>query len=232
MFIHACAPKISTQISSSQAPIPYDEEVVVLSEDDSLPDDAEFLGTVKISDSGFTLNCSYEVVLEKAVQTTRKSGGNVFQITEHKVPNLGSSCHRIAGNVYRVKDTGALLESQVAMEDNRIEGADYALLHVYRYSGAGAAVGYDLYLGDAVICRVKNNFKASIKVYKDGMNTLWAKTEAKKEVPVDFEIGKEYFLRCSVTMGAFVGHPHLEMIPAAIGRKEFEAFNAKNTQAL
>ncbi|MCC5931125.1 MAG: hypothetical protein JJU28_17895 [Cyclobacteriaceae bacterium] len=231
-ILNACAPKISTQISSTQAPLQYDEEVVVLSADDHVPVDAEFIGKVKISDSGLTLNCGYEVVLEKAVEATRKAGGNVLQITEHKLPNMGSSCHRIAGNIYRVQDAGVLAQRQAELEESLIEGADYALLHVYRYSGAGSAIGYDLYLGDSVICRVKNNFKASIKIYKDGMNTLWAKTEAKKEVPVDIEMGKEYFLRCSVTMGAFVGHPKLELVPVGVGRKEFESFNAKNTQAL
>jgi len=59
--------------------------------------------------------------------------------------------------------------------------ADYALMHIYRAGGYGALISFDLHLGDTVICRVKNNWKETIKIDKDGLNTLWASTEAKKE---------------------------------------------------
>jgi len=105
---------------------------------------------------------------------------------------------------------------------------DYAILNVYRYSGVGAFVGYDLYLNDSVICRVKNNFKTTIHIRKDGLSTLWAKTESKTQVPIDLKPGKEYFLRCGMTMGVFVGHPSLDLVDRKTGKAEFESFKAKH----
>lgn len=99
---------------------------------------------------------------------------------------------------------------------------------MYRFSGVGPAVSYDLHLGDEVVCRVKNNFKKSIQIKTTGAVTIWAKTEAKSEIPVTIEPGHTYYVRCSVTMGAFVGHPLLELVDYQTGKSEFETFNAKN----
>ena len=89
-------------------------------------------------------------------------------------------------------------------------------------------VGYDLHLGDSTICRVKNNFKTTLHIKKEGLNTLWAKTEAKSEVSIDVKMGKTYYLRCGITMGAFVGRPKLALIDSKTGRPEFQSFKAKN----
>lgn len=44
----------------------------------SEPDSTEVLGKVKIGDSGFTTNCSYEAVINKAKMGSRKVGGNAI----------------------------------------------------------------------------------------------------------------------------------------------------------
>jgi hypothetical protein len=65
---------------------------------------AKLLGHVKIGDSGFTLNCAYDVVIAAAQEKAKSMGGNLLQITRHKTPNMWtSSCHRIEGDVYYVK---------------------------------------------------------------------------------------------------------------------------------
>lgn len=89
-------------------------------------------------------------------------------------------------------------------------------------------VKFNLYLGDTVICKVRNNFKTTVHIKKDGLNTLWAKTESKSEVPIDIEFGKTYYLRCEVTMGALVGRPKLELVDNKTGKLEFESFKAKH----
>ncbi len=107
-----------------------------------------------------------------------------------------------------------------------LEGADYALLHVYR-SGGGALVSYNLYLGNDTLCRVKNNFAETVKVVKDGRNSLWAKTETKEEVPINIEFGKEYYIHCSIAMGFFVGRPRITIVDPVVGKKEFETILSK-----
>jgi len=137
---------------------------------------------------------------------------------------MGSTCHRIIARILKVDKN----DLEITDLEEPISDVDYAILNVYRYGGAGALVGYDLYLGDSVICRVINNFKTTLHIRKDGMNMLWAKTEANHEIPVNFEMGRTYYLRCGLNMGAFVGRPHLELIDYKTGKTEFESFNAKN----
>jgi len=101
---------------------------------------------------------------------------------------------------------------------------DYVLLHIYRKGGmVGAAVKYSLHLDDEPICRVVNKWKETIKIDREGLITLWARTEVKKELPINVQFGGEYYIRCSVTMGGVVGRPHLELVNETIGKKEFDA---------
>lgn len=226
LFLNSCNPKISTNLSKKYSPLDYRQAVLVIGLDQAEPDGAEDLGKVKIGDGGFTTNCSYETVVDKAKMEARKVGGNAIKIIEHKSPSaLGSSCHRITAKILRIENIDNYAPG---VEEEILFDVDYAILNVYRYGGAGALIAYDLNLGDSVICRVKNNFKTTLHITKDGLNTLWAKTEAKSQVPIDIKMGKTYYLRCGITMGAFVGHPKLELIDSKTGKPEFESFKAKN----
>ncbi len=224
ILLNSCNPRVSTSISKTYPPIDYKQDVVVIGLNQAEPDDAEVLGQVKIGDTGFTTNCDFSTVVDKAKLEARKNGGNAIKIIEHKPPAvMGSSCHRITAKILKVKDI-----ENIAQEEEELLDVDYAILNVYRYGGYGAAVNFDLYLGDSVICRVINNFKTTLYIKKDGRNTLWAKTEAKSEVPINVKMGKTYYLRCSIGMGAFVGRPQLELVDNKTGKIEFESFNAKN----
>ena len=190
------------------------------------PEKAEVLGLVRIGDTGFTTNCSYDIVVESAKLEARKAGGNMIKITDHTLPSvLGSSCHQITARILKVDN---IEDYTPESEEELLSDVDYAIINVYRYSGPGALVNYDLYLGDSVICRVKNNYKTTLHVKKDGLNTLWAKTEAKFEVPINVKTGKTYYVRCGITMGAFVGRPKIELIDSKTGKAEFESIKTKN----
>lgn len=105
LLFYGCSPKISTRINKTYSPLNYKEDVLVLGLNDKIPDNAQQLGEVKISHTGFTTNCSYDVVLDKAKLEARKVGGNVIKITEHKPPaNMGSNCHRIKALILKVED--------------------------------------------------------------------------------------------------------------------------------
>ncbi|MFV0268377.1 MAG: hypothetical protein ACK5HT_14715 [Draconibacterium sp.] len=224
--ISACSPKVSTNLSKSYTPLDYEQEVKVFALDEITPDNSEVIGQVKIGDSGFTTNCSYEVVIDKAKLEARKAGGNAIKIIDYKTPSvMGSSCHRIIADILNVD---GIENYATEVKSEELLDIDYAILNVYRFSGVGPLIGYDLYLGDSVICRVKNNYKTTIHIDKGGLNTLWAKTESKSEVPIDVQPGKTYYLRCSLKMGAFVGRPKLELIDSKTGKVEFESFKAKN----
>ena len=226
ILLSSCSPRISTSLSKNYPPLDYKQEVTVIGLGGAEPDNAEVLGQVKIGDTGFSTNCSYDIVIDKAKLEARKAGGNAIKIIEHKPPSaMGGSCHRITADILKVEN----IENYAPKaEEDVLLDVDYAILNIYRYGGVGAMVGYDLHLGDTVICRVRNNFKTTLHIKKDGLNSLWSKTEAKSEVPINVKMGKTYYLRCGITMGAFVGHPKLELVDSKTGKIEFESFKAKN----
>lgn len=218
----SCSPKIASKLVSTSQPLAYDAPVIVLGLADQPPKTARLLGDLKVGDSGFSTDCSYETVIDAARLEARKAGGNVVKITKHKTPDFLSTCHRITAQVYHVEDIADLLP-----QEEILTGADYALLHVYRFSNA-PLVSYDLRLGDSVLCRVSSNSATTVRLNASGAHTLLAKTETTVERPITIEHGRHYYLRCGIGIGAFVGRPKLELVDYHTGRQEFESISTKN----
>jgi hypothetical protein len=221
IFLNSCSPKITTSITKSYPSLDYRQDILVLDVETPFPDNYEQLGVVKIGDNGFSKNCDYPTVIEIAKTEARKVGGNVIKITEHLFPDIwSSSCHRITAVILKVDNTSNI--KPTPQIDSSLINADYALIHVYRLNGPGFLVNYDLHLGDTVICTVKNNWKKTIKIRKDGLNSLWAKTETKVEIPINIKYGNEYYVRCGISMGALVGHPKIELVDNQTGKAEYQ----------
>jgi hypothetical protein len=105
---------------------------------------------------------------------------------------------------------------------------DCALLHIYRNSSmVGMIVSYHIHLDDEPLFRVKNKSKTTVMVTEEGMGILWAKTESKTELPIDIQFGHEYYIRCGVGMGAFVGRPTIELVNNRMGKFEFDKIPMK-----
>ncbi|MFW5656191.1 MAG: hypothetical protein ACOC0C_01135 [Bacteroidota bacterium] len=223
----SCSPKVTSTLHHRYNPIDYKQEIVVINLDESAPEDAVTMGEVKVGDSGFTTNCTYSIVVNEAKMAARKAGGNAIKITEHRPPSsMGSSCHRIKAKILRVENLQALQE----YEEEELLDIDYAILYVYRPGSYGFLVNYDLFLDDSIICRVTSNFREKIKIHKNGYHTLWAKTESKTEVPVNIQPGKEYYVRCGLSMGLLVGRPTLELIDKSVAKSEYLSVKAKGTK--
>lgn len=106
LLLSSCNPQITTHISTTYPPLNYKQKVIVIELDQLEPDNAEVLGQIKIGDTGFTTNCSYSIVIDKAKLEARKAGGNAIKITEHRLPTvLGSTCHRIKATILIIENT-------------------------------------------------------------------------------------------------------------------------------
>lgn len=100
---------------------------------------------------------------------------------------------------------------------------DCALLHIYRPgSMMGFAIKYDLHLGDMILCNVSNKSKVTVKLTNPGLIVLWAKTESTTELPINIEMGREYYIRCGLDMGIVVGRPSLTPVDNVVGKYEFD----------
>lgn len=226
LFI-ACSPKVKSKITSQYTALAANEPVLIFDKTEAIPAEALPIGTVKIGDTGFSVDCGWDVTIEKAKEAARAAGGNVLKITEHKQPSpMGSSCDRIKAEIYKLDSNTAitLLEYRNAVVDSTW---DYAKIYVYRPHGQGALIGYNLFLGDSLLCRVKNNSKHEIIVRQMGQQIIWASTETKEEVPITIEKGKVYYIRCGIGMGAFVGRPKMYVIEKAIGRGQYKQVSGR-----
>ncbi|MBF9143780.1 hypothetical protein [Hymenobacter properus] len=105
-------------------------------------------------------------------------------------------------------------------------GTPYAVVHLYRPGRmTGFAIGYDVRLNDSVVYRARNSSRLDLQRSKPGPVLLSAKTEARSELTLTVEPGREYYVQCSIGMGALVGRPHLQQVSVAQGTKELASIS-------
>jgi hypothetical protein len=107
-------------------------------------------------------------------------------------------------------------------QENQDSKPKPATLYIYRPgSFIGAVISYELYKGDQVICRIRNNSRCQIEIEEEGLIELWAKTEKKKTIHIYIVPGQSYYLKCGTAVGVFVGRPEMTIISAEQGESEF-----------
>lgn len=181
----SCSPKITTNVIKQYEALGFKDTVKVLTLNDDIPLSSETIGTIQIgNNNGFSLK-PYDELLEKLTLESRKYGANAIKLLDYNLLNSNKSTY-ISARMLKVNDFNS--KPTYSKSDSAMLDADYAMLNVYRFNlGMGVLIGYDLYLGDSLICRVKNNSKQTIKIKRFGQNTLWAKTEAKVEFPINIK---------------------------------------------
>ncbi len=233
-----CNPKVTTQIVKSLPETDKYQGVEVIELNQEVPKNVEIIGRVKVGDTGFTMtsNCTYYAVVEKAKEEARKMGGNMIKITEHKLPGM-STCHSITALVLHMGNTDTQLflsenPKEIMTKPSTTRDTNYAILNIYRFNERGGVFSpsYNLNLGDSVICRVKRDYKKTVKIKSSGSTTLWAQTETKSEIPITLEQGKTYYVRCGTRGGIQVGRPTIELVDNETGKYQFESFTAKNNE--
>ncbi len=103
----SCSPKVITSFHKTYPPLvssPQDVVVVESKTVKAVPDQAELLGSVRVTDSGFTSkkNGTFENVVNLAKNEAWQAGGNFMVINEHLEPDIRTSnIHRINTLVFR-----------------------------------------------------------------------------------------------------------------------------------
>jgi hypothetical protein len=97
--------------------------------------------------------------------------------------------------------------------------ADRADVYVYRTSAMGAAIAPTVYANEVPLLTLP---PSGYFVYRalPGELTLEQHTEATTSVTLDVKAGETYYVKGSVGMGFFVGHPHLVIVPKEEGENE------------
>jgi hypothetical protein len=92
----SCAASVSYKsISEARQPKPDGFEVQVFQENETIAKKNTTLGLISVDDSGFTVHCSYDIVLEKAKEKAREIGADAIKIVKVESPDLISSCYRL-----------------------------------------------------------------------------------------------------------------------------------------
>ena len=206
-------------------------DVLIISNNDIVPDGAQKMGKVKVTDGGLKFDCGYERTLEEAKAKAIKAGGNIIKIRELRPPDGVSSCFRLLGEIYYYPDIPGLKASRIKAFDSMMkiqlpDTATYALLYIYR-PDIERSISYNVSLNDSVVCRIRNNSRYLIKVSKAGLAKISARTESRAEVLIDIQPGKAYFVKCSTFPGGFIGRPKIEIIETYKGFQEFNAMEEK-----
>lgn len=126
LMIGACAPKVTTKIQKpTGGNLTADWAPFALIEDDSSAIDGLVIGEVVIKDGGFALTCDYKTVVSLAMNEAKKAGANCLKITEHKLPDLWSTCHRIKGIMYQIKDAKKYEKEIIWNKNRKLEINDF-----------------------------------------------------------------------------------------------------------
>ena len=152
------APRVIAELTEHYPARPADS-VMVYELGEQVPAEAKVIGTVKVTDGGFTpsYKCLYGNMLSLAVKKTAESGGNALRIDQHKEPSVWSStCHRIWGSMLLLPDSLVNIDAVSAIQkaelNNDTELANMAREQISRYERAtnnpknifNANVGYGI----------------------------------------------------------------------------------------
>lgn len=222
-----CSPKVTSHLSTARPPLDASADVIVLGLNTLEPVGAVNLGSVTIGDTGFTTpeNGTYDKVITLAKEQARNAGGNAIRIRRHQPADARCTTHRIQADILWIDDPEALDPASLAKPKE--EHPDCAIIYFYRFSGYGLLVQYDVNIGDTVVFRAKPNAAAEVRIYEPRQYEIWAHTEAKASRMINIKLGEDYYVRCDVGMGAFVGRPQLEIVPEDTGRPEYESLTVK-----
>ena len=100
-------------------------KVIVVDLDDSTTINGTLLGKVQFKEKIITVNCSYDEVLNVLKKEALAKGGNLIHITEHKYPDVWSTCHRVKADVYNVADPVAYQKEIYWSTDKKLDWKDF-----------------------------------------------------------------------------------------------------------
>jgi hypothetical protein len=103
VVLSSCNPRVVLKTSGTEMQPYILGSVIVLSKQEKFDSKGIELGDIKVVDTGFSGNCSYENVVDLAVEKAKLIGANCIKIYEHTKPSIfGSRCHQIKAKAYNI----------------------------------------------------------------------------------------------------------------------------------
>lgn len=228
VLFQACQLKVTTHTRVSPLPNAHTRTLPVYDVSDTRPANSRVLGTVLIKDDGFASKCSYQDALQLAQLSGQKMGGDALKLVVHILPSSSNTtCHQLMAEVLELNskqpDSASIPGLSIGSQADAEWQEEYAKLNIYRNNRSSYC--YNLFLDDSLICRTHKQVRTTVFVKPDRYSTLWARGDVKVMVPLQLEIGKEYFVRCEGVGGILAPRPMIFVIDSQLGRKEFDIIN-------
>ena len=217
LILSACGPMVNTTISHNRYdPLPADAQVVVLSETDPVPAEAEPIGQTSIYNSSVSQRAGYDFTVEKAKTEARSKGSNLLKITKLIPKTKGQNKFELYADIMHIPENSMFLTS-VPQSNDTLARMNFAKIYFFRPTAG--MVNYDLYINDQKIGTTRDNWKQEATVEARPGTEIWGQTESKQKLVLDIEPGATYFIRCGLKMGDNIGVPVFEIIDREEGIK-------------
>lgn len=229
-LIQSCSPKVKSKLTGDVKYDPLDTstEVLVFKVKESAPEGSDFIGEIKVGDTGFSTDCDYFEVLKTAKSEARNSGANILKLTKILRPGTNlSNCYRLKAKLYRNynEETNQLLAAKALENKSQLsENTDYAMVYFYRpHNYQGSLITYKIRMDeDSIIGKATDSGVFAYKITSFGEHKFWGKTETATSVTINVEKGKEYYFRCGLKMGLAVGRPTIVLMESSTGRNQYK----------
>jgi hypothetical protein len=80
---------------------PYNGNVIVIPNGQSVPEGYIMIGTISYGDTGFSTKCSLEYEIQDAIETAKENGASLIYIQSIKAPDFFSTCYRTTFALYK-----------------------------------------------------------------------------------------------------------------------------------
>ena len=188
---------------------------VFISGRDEIPESAQKLGTMTVAPRYLTTTKkgTYDEVLRIAREQTVKSGGNAAFIGSHYLPDATHATHRIVVDMLQIPDSCSI---HINKKDSI--HPEYASVWLYRYNWFPSCT-YDVYIDEDCVYWSKGGTMTEVRFYESGQHEIWAKVEKRVSLPIQVEVGKDYYIETNVWSGALVPNPLLFQVSEFAGRE-------------
>ena len=140
--------------------------------------------------------------------------------------NCGTKLEESANFCQRCGNSISSISEKPQPEKHQSE-QNYAIVHFYRTKFiVGGLVSPKLFMDGNRISNIKRNWKKTINV-SEGLHIFTTRTEVTTEIKLQVERGKEYFIRCDIGVGFFVGHFKFTLVDAQMAQQEMLGLQAE-----
>lgn len=113
----SCSPKVTSNFINPKPKLSIDEKVALLDLEHELPRNLTKIGDLRFQDSGFSTDCSFNSLMNRARIEARKNGANIVKVIDKKKPDLLSSCYRLKVELYKYEgDVSSLSQYELKID--------------------------------------------------------------------------------------------------------------------